>query len=152
MTALIIKYFIFSFISAVLLSLFEIQTEGKHGWAEKLPTWKFESKILNMLPGLRGPVTGYHIYLFTMILFLVHIPFMFMRWDIHTEVIILSSYLLIISLEDFFWFVFNPHYGIKKFKEKHVSWHEDWLGPVPLQYVYVTAIWLLSFLIGFRII
>jgi len=86
----------------ILLSLFEIQTEGKHGWAEKLPTWKFRSDFLESFPGFRGPITGYHVYLFTMILFLVHLPFLFMRWDLRTEVIILSAYTLIVAFEDFF--------------------------------------------------
>lgn len=152
MTALYIKYFIFCFISAFLLSLFEIQTEGKHGWAKKLPTWKISFKFLDALPGFRGPVTGYHIYLFTMILFLVHIPFLFMRWDLRTEIIILSGYALIAMLEDFLWFVLNPHYGIKKFKERHVSWHEDWVGPIPMQYIYVFIIWIALFILGFFII
>lgn len=147
-----IKYFIFCSLVAVLLSLFEIQTEGKHGWAKKLPTWRKSFKFLDALPGFRGPITGYHIYLFTMILLLVHIPFLFMRWDLRTEVIILSGYTLIAMLEDFLWFVFNPHYGLRKFKEKHISWHEDWVGPVPMQYIYVFIVWVILFLLGFFII
>jgi hypothetical protein len=152
MTAFFIKYFVFCFISATLLSVFEIQTEGKHGWAEKLPTWKISFKFLDSMPGFRGPVTGYHIYLFTMVLFLVHIPFLFMRWDIRTEVIILSAYTLIVALEDFLWFVFNPYYGLKKFNKKHIPWHEDWFGPIPLQYVYVIVLWITLFVLGFWII
>jgi len=152
MTALLIKYLTFCFISAVLLSLFEIQTEGKHGWAKKLPTWKINLDFLDSFPGFRGPITGYHIYLFTMILFIVHLPFLFMKWDLRTEVIILSAYTLIVALEDFLWFVFNPHYGLKKFKERSIPWHEDWFGPMPLQYVYVILLWIFLFILGFYII
>lgn len=147
-----LKYFIFCFISSVLLALFEIQTEGKHGWAKKLPTWKKSFKFLDAFPGFRGPITGYHVYLFTMILFLIHLPFLFFRWDLRTEVIILSAFTMIAMMEDFLWFILNPHYGIEKFREKNVSWHEDWVGPVPLQYIYVFIIWVVLFLLGFFII
>lgn len=152
MTALLIKYFVFSIISAVLLSLFEIQTEGKNGWAKKLPTWKYSFDFLDSFPGFRGPVTGYHIYLFTMILVMFHMPFLFMRWDFRTEIIILSSYTLMVALEDFLWFVFNPHYGLKNFTERKIPWHEDWLGPVPLQYIYVLILWVVLFSLGFFIL
>ena len=75
-----------------------------------------------------------------------------MRWDIRTEVIILSAYTLIVALEDFLWFVFNPYYGLKKFNKKHIPWHEDWFGPIPLQYVYVIVLWITLFVLGFWII
>lgn len=152
MAALLIKYFVFSIITAIFLSLLEVQIEGKHGWAKKLPTWKFKLDLLESLPGFRGPITGYHIYLFTMILFIVHVPFLFMKWDIRTEIIILSAYTLVVALEDFLWFVFNPHYGMRKFREKNIPWHEDWVGVVPLQYIYVTMLWGLLFVLGFFLI
>jgi hypothetical protein len=37
-------------------------------------------------------------------------------------------------LEDFLWFVFNPHYGIKKFRKGEIWWHKTWWGPVPSLY------------------
>ena len=50
-------------------------------------------------------------------------------------------------LEDFFWFVFNPNYGIKRFRPGMIKWHRDWLGPGPSYYwaniaIAVVLIWL----------
>ena len=54
------------FLIAFILAHLEIQIEGPHGWAEKLPTWRWDS------PGVRRwfgkPVTGYHLCLVTLIL------------------------------------------------------------------------------------
>ena len=152
MLTILIKYFIFCLLSAVLLALLEIQIEGKHGWAEKLPTWRLNLKFFDKIPGLGGAFTGYHVYLFISVLLLMHTPFLFMRWDIHTEAILISAYVILTRWEDFLWFVLNPHYGIRKFNKKNIPWHEDWLGPVPLQYVYSFVIWILLFLFGFRFI
>jgi len=152
MLPILIRYFIFCFISAVLLALLEIQIEGKNGWAERLPTWRFKLKILDILPGLQKPITGYHTYFFFSVFFLMHIPFLFMKWDFHTEVIILSAYVLLTRWEDFFWFVFNPNFGLKKFKKEYISWHPDWFGYIPYQYVYSFIIWIILFLEGFRFI
>lgn len=152
MNELLIKYFVFCLVAAILLALLEIQIEGKYGWAEKLPTWRFRLKLVDVLPGLQGDFSGYHIYFFTSVLFLLHIPFLFMRWDIHTELILLSAYALITNLEDFLWFVFNPNYGIKKFNKKYVWWHKDWFGPLPLRYFYLIFLWVVLFLIGFGFI
>jgi hypothetical protein len=152
MLPIIIRYFIFCLISSILLSLLEIQIEGKNGWAEKLPTWRINLKIFNILPGLQKPLTGYHVYFFGSIFFIMHIPFLFMRWDIYTEIILISAYMLITRWEDFLWFVFNPNYGLKKFHKEHISWHPDWFGPIPTQYIYSFIIWVILFMIGFRII
>lgn len=152
MLPIIIRYFVFCLISAILLSLLEIQIEGKNGWAKDLPTWRIKLKIFDILPGFQKPLTGYHIYFFSSVFFIMHIPFLFMRWDIYTEIILLSAYMLIAKLEDFLWFVFNPNYGIKKFKKEFIPWHPDWFGPVPSQYLYSFIIWIILFMIGFRIL
>jgi len=31
---------VYFYIIAIFLAILEIQIEGKHGWAEKLPTWR----------------------------------------------------------------------------------------------------------------
>lgn len=152
MPIILLKYFAFCLITSILLALLEIQTEGKYGWAEKLPTWRFNLKLFDSIPGLNGAFTGYHIYLFVSVLFLMHLPFMFMRWDIHSEAIILSAYMIITRWEDFLWFVLNPNFGLKKFKKEYIPWHEHWLGFLPLQYYYSISIWIVLFLYGFRFI
>jgi hypothetical protein len=60
------------FVIALVLAHLEIQIEGPHGWAEKLPTWRWDT------PGVRRwvgkPVTGYHVCLVTCLLLLLHVP------------------------------------------------------------------------------
>ena len=60
------------FLIAFFLAHLEIQIEGPHGWAETLPTWRWDG------PGGRRwfekPVTGYHVCLVTLILLCVHLP------------------------------------------------------------------------------
>ena len=152
MNELLLKYFIFCLISATLLALLEIQIEGQYGWAQKLPTFRFRIKLIDMLPGLQGDFSGYHILLFISVMTLIHSVFLFIKWDIYTELILISAYMLITNLEDFLWFVFNPAYGVKKFKKEDVWWHKDWIGRIPLKYFYCFILWLDLFLIGFRFI
>jgi hypothetical protein len=152
MNELLIRYFVFCLAAATLLALLEIQIEGRYGWAEKLPTWRFRIKLVDLLPGLQGEFTGYHLYFFISVLALLHIPFVFMRWDIHTELILISAYVLLTNVEDFLWFLLNPHFGIERFNKKYIKWHKDWLGPFPLRYFYSALLWTVLFLVGFRII
>ena len=69
MTLVLGAYFFFI---AFILAHLEIQIEGPHGWAEKLPTWRWDG------PGVRRwfgkPVTGYHLCLVTCILLFLHVP------------------------------------------------------------------------------
>jgi len=52
---------------SVILALWEIQIEGRDGWAAGLPAWRKETGLLVKITGGR-PVTGYHVY---MTLFLI---------------------------------------------------------------------------------
>jgi len=60
------------FLIAFILAHLEIQIEGPHGWAEKLPTWRWDSRGVRRWFG--KPVTGYHLCLVTLILLFVHVP------------------------------------------------------------------------------
>ena len=148
----------------------EIQTEGEYGWAEKLPTWRIKSGVFvtseqKAIP-LRGykyhlsrwivkisgkEITGYHLFLVSFLLFMVHIPLSYLllfgvyswRW----ECVMLSTLPLLLLFEDFLWFVLNPDYGLKKFRKGEISWHKNWWGPVPDFYWWyaVTAALLIYF-------
>lgn len=60
------------FFIAFILAHLEIQIEGPHGWAEKLPTWRWDSPAVRRWFG--KPVTGYHLCLVTCILLFLHVP------------------------------------------------------------------------------
>jgi len=102
---------VFLFLLSILLALLEIQIEGVHGWASKLPTWKW--KIGNFV------MTGYHAYLWAFLIVFIHIPFIFIRWNWTRECYLLTFFLMLLLLEDTFWFLFN-----RKFK-----WRDYWRYP-----------------------
>lgn len=130
----LIKILIYTIIVSVVFAFLEIQIEGKNGWAAKLPCWRIKTGFLTKIIGDR-PLTGYFVGIIMSVLILLHFPFLFTFWSLQKELVILAVFLILTVLEDFFWFVFNPYYGIKKFKEGKIWWHKNWIGPVPSYYV-----------------
>ena len=54
-------FVLFILIAAFVFAKLEIEVEGPHGWAEKLPTWRIEHHfLLDWLFGGR-PLTSYHV-------------------------------------------------------------------------------------------
>jgi len=131
---------------AVVLALWEIQIEGKNGWAGNLPCWKVEKKWIVKILGGR-PLTGYHFFMVTFLVLMIHFPFFFTNWDYRKEMKVLGFLVALLTTEDFLWFVFNPHYGLKKFRKGEIWWHPNWWGPVPDFYWWNMA--LAGFLIYF---
>jgi hypothetical protein len=124
---------------SVVLALWEIQIEGKDGWAANLPAWRKETGLLVRLAGGR-PVTGYHIYMTVFLITLVHLPLFFVAWSWRLESLVLGFYVGMVFLEDFFWFVLNPSYGIRNFRKGKIWWHKTWWGPVPVLYWFLLVI------------
>ncbi len=133
---MIIGYLAFMVFMAVILALWEIQIEGKDGWAAKLPARRFTTKWLMKFTGGR-PLTGYHICMTLFILGMLHLPLFFTPWSWRLELLLLGFYVGMLFLEDFFWFVFNPYYGIKNFRKGKIWWHKTWWGPVPSLYYFM---------------
>lgn len=131
----------FMVVMALLLALWEIQIEGKDGWASKLPCWRIERGWFVRLTGGR-PLTGYHLFMTLFLIAIVHLPLFFVRWSWQSESLLLGFYAGMVFLEDFFWFVLNPHYGIKNFRKGKIWWHKRWWGPVPTLY------WLLAIIVA----
>ena len=132
-----IFFFTFLFVTSSVFALLEVQIEGKNGWAGQLPTWRLSKNLkgwMRMFVDPKKPITGYHVYMWLMLLLLVHIPFLLTPWSFQKELYIISFYILFLSLEDFLWFIFNPHYGWENFNKDEVSWHTVWLFGLPLQY------------------
>jgi hypothetical protein len=120
-------------VMAVVLALWEIQIEGKNGWAGNLPCWRIEKGWLVKLWGGR-PFTGYHFFLNFFMLLFVHMPLFFTVWNLRLESLLLGFFVGIWLIEDFLWFVLNPNYGLKNFRKEKIWWHKIWWGPVPSCY------------------
>jgi hypothetical protein len=119
----------------------EIQIEGVDGWAAKLPTWRIEKhRLLDWFYGGR-PLTGYHVWAFCFVFLSFHLPFFMGRgWSFREELRMVGAYYFFWVLEDFLWFVLNPHYGWKKFGPAHVWWHKRWLWGLPLDYWFLSSL------------
>jgi hypothetical protein len=120
------------FAIAFVLAQLEIQIEGPHGWAEKLPTWRWETP--GVLRWAGKPITGYHVFLLSFILLFVHLPLMYLGWTVEREAELLSLFFLLAVFWDFLWFVCNPHFGLARFRPGHVWWFKSWLLGLPASY------------------
>src|SRR3990167_7891376 len=126
------------YLLALVLAFLEVQVEGEHGWAGKLPCWRptgrWYARLYTKVLGGKE-MTGYHVGVFSFAFLMFHLPFMWgLAWQYGAEFSILSAFFLFIVMWDFLWFVINPHYGIAKFRPCCVSWHAIWLGPAPIDY------------------
>lgn len=133
------------FAICVALAQLEIQIEGKYGWAEKLPTWRWQPPWLKRVAS--RPITGYHVYLTLFMLLLLHLPIVFggFTWEIESE--LLSFYFFMVVFWDFLWFVLNRHYGLRRFNGENIWWYKKWFLRLPLDYYYGLAVSLLIFML-----
>jgi hypothetical protein len=118
---------------AGILALWEIQIEGKDGWASKVPGWRIEKGWLVKLSGGR-PITGYHFFMTLFLITIIHLPLFFIPWSWQLESLLLGFYVGMVLLEDFLWFILNPYYGINSFRKGKIWWHKRWWGPLPSIY------------------
>jgi hypothetical protein len=144
---MIIGYLAFMVLLAVILALWEIQIEGKDGWAAKLPGWRIEKGWVLKFTGGR-PLTGYHLFMTAFMLGIIHLPLFFTPWSWRLECLLIGFYTGMVLIEDFLWFVFNPHYGIKNFRKGKIWWHKTWWGPVPSLYYFMLVGVILLILFG----
>lgn len=143
----------FFFILAVNLGLIEIEAEGNYGWAYRMPTWYRVSGLPAYVYGLvlnKRPLTGYHLqmFIFPIVIFHTHF-FMGVEWSLAGELNAIAMYFLCMSLWDFLWFIFNPHYGIRNFKPGEIWWHAQskWFLGLPVDY-YVAWVVSAAFMYG----
>ena len=131
MAALVIKVLFWSIFAAIVACV-EIESEGKHGWAEKMPTWYrttgFWGRTYMMLTG--WPLTGYHVFMFLAMFFVYHVPFiMGLPWSPGLEMAFIALFFAWTPLWDYYWFVLNPAYK-GKFKKNQIWWHatKPWIA------------------------
>ncbi len=113
----------------------EVEIEGRDGWAASLPTWRVESHpLLSIFFGGR-PLTGYHVWAFTVVFIALHLPLAWIgAWSWRDELRILASYAVFWLVEDLLWFVFNPAFGLRRFRPEFVWWHKKWFLGLPVDY------------------
>ena len=122
---------------AIFFALIEIEIEGDCGWAECLPT-------PNLTRSKRS-LTLYHVFM-CIFLFLVLNSLFFIKPKKFTWknfLYSLSMLLLLFMLEDLFWFILNPHFGIRNISK---AWWHFRIGSVPV--IYVVLPLLAAFLAG----
>jgi hypothetical protein len=146
-----IGFLIFLLFMAFILAEWEIQIEGKDGWAAKAPGWRIEKGPLMKLSGGR-PVTGYHFYMTIFIIAIVHLPLFFIAWSWRLESLLLGFYVGMVLLEDFLWFLLNPHFGLKKFRRGQIWWHTTWWGPAPSLYWFLLPLSVVLIWLGWRVV
>jgi hypothetical protein len=144
---MLIGLLVFMAFLGFLFANWEIQIEGKDGWAAKLPAWRIKKGWLIRLIGGR-PITGYHVLMISFTIAIVHLPLFFVTWSWRLECLLIGFYMGMMLIEDFLWFALNPHYGIKNFRKGKIWWHKEWWGPVPALYWILLVITVLLIYFG----
>ena len=82
------------------------------------------------------PLTGYHVFAFTIPLLILHFPFVFgVEWTLEAELSTVAIFFALAVIWDYLWFVINPAYTVKRFKRGNVWWFEvPWIWRFPLDY------------------
>lgn len=143
---MILKIIIWMFILAYLHARQETEIEGKAGWARHLPTFRINIFITKLILGKE--LTGYHIFMLLMFLTIFHLPLLFIPFNWKTECIIMGFMSYYWILEDFLFFIVNPHFGLCKFKKGCISWHKRFCFYLPVSYWSGFAIGTILLLIG----
>jgi hypothetical protein len=129
---MIIKLFIWMGVLALFHALNECQIEGRWGWARHLPTFRINVFFYKFLGG--KPLTGYHLYMLLMFITIFHGVFLFQEWTARLEMTIFGYFSWYFVMEDFLFFVVNPHYRLRHFKKGHIEWHKRWFWGLPYTY------------------
>jgi hypothetical protein len=129
---------LFFFAWSLLLAQLEIQIEGRHGWAESLPAWKFDRPWILRLTNGR-PMTGYHFFMVASLLLALHLPLLYVGFSWKIEAELLSFFFLMTVFWDFMWFICNPAFGLARFRKGGVWWMKSWIWRVPTEYAVGTA-------------
>ena len=135
---MMLKLVLFLIWLAFVHAKWEIQIEGKDGWARELPCWRLNVFFRKLLGG--KALTGYHTWMMLLVLSIFHGIFIFLKWNIAIELLTIGFFLWYFVIEDFLWFIFNRHYRLRRFLKKEIPWHKRWIGPLPLTYWIATLV------------
>jgi len=127
--------FIWIYAAMIATSYWEAYIEGKNPWARKQVGWKLKL-------GKKYSITAYHFFLFGIAYpLLIFLPLLFIGFSWKIFGILLSAYASGLVIEDFFWFIADPYYSLKKFNSKYVYWY-PWLkiGRLEIPWLYILGI------------
>ncbi|MEM5778757.1 MAG: hypothetical protein QXD43_01085 [Candidatus Aenigmatarchaeota archaeon] len=85
---------------------------------------------------LFGLSADFYIFFLTIPLFLLMV--LLIKPELKLFGVLLTGYLIGVVLEDFFWFLINPYYGIQRFNSKNAFWLKNWINlgfEIPLFYL-----------------
>jgi hypothetical protein len=82
------------------------------------------------------PLTGYHVFAFTIPVVVLHLPFTLgVDWSLAAELWTIATYFLIAVIWDYLWFVLNPAYTAGRFRRGSVWWFpRPWIWRFPIDY------------------
>lgn len=121
------------FALAHALARVEIHIEGAHGWAVNLPTWRWGPKWwLDLTNGKE--LTGYHLWLTLFLIGMFHLPLVFAEPSRALWAKCAAAYMLVTSVWDLQWFVWNPAWGFSALRTREVPWFRRKLGGIPVDY------------------
>ena len=135
----LVYHSLFITVYAVLYSILEIEIEGKDGgWAKFLPT----------VPSGLGELTVYHVIMNLIVILTV----VYSTYSVSKNPFLIVFFVVAwFLLEDFFWFVLNPYFTLKKYTKKDIWWHgrQPWLLGSPMHnWVGIISLILLACLSG----
>ena len=121
------------FVLCHILARVEIHIEGAHGWAAKLPTWRWGPKWwLDLTNGKE--LTGYHLWLTLFLIGMFHLPLAFAGFSRALLAKCASSYIMITASWDLQWFVWNPAWGFDALRARDVVWFRRKFLGLPVDY------------------
>jgi hypothetical protein len=106
-------YFVIVF--ATLWAWMEVEIEGKHGWAQKLPT---ACAFMGW--------TWYHVCMNLIVIILVQRGLRCVQFQEGCAASLVLFVLYTVAwfvIEDVMWFVLNPSYGIARYNVADIPWH-----------------------------
>ena len=129
----------FVWVWALFIAGLEIEVEAGYGWAEKLPTWyRRRGKVATVYGWFmaKRPLTGYHVFALPLPLIALQAPYFWgEEWTWASELRTIGIYLVLAIVWDFLWFVFNPAYGVKRYKAGNIWWLPGpWILRFPIDY------------------
>ena len=122
-----------------LLAKVEIEIEGPDGWAVNLPTWRWGPQWWLTLTNGKA-VTGYHLWLTLFLIGVFHLPLVYAGFSRELWAKCASSYLLTTAAWDLQWFVWNPAWGLAKFRSSPIPWFRHKLAGFPADYFAAVAL------------
>ena len=116
-----------------VLARVEIHIEGEHGWAVKLPTWRWGPEW--WLKATNGKeLTGYHLWLTLFLIGMFHLPLVFCGFSRALFAKCASSYMMVTAAWDLQWFVWNPAWGFRALRTREVPWFRTKVLGLPVDY------------------